>query len=195
VATVTTDQGRAPRRGRGLVFLVPLALFVAVGAFLGVGLTRDPRTLPSTLIGREAPAFELPPLPGRTEGQGGAFSRADLGGGEGPVLVNVFASWCVPCRIEHPLVARLAEQHGVTVHGLNYKDRPEAALAWLREMGDPYAKVGSDRNGRVGIEWGVYGVPETFVIDKEGRVAYKHVGPLQPRDLEQTILPLIEKLK
>jgi cytochrome c biogenesis protein CcmG, thiol:disulfide interchange protein DsbE len=198
VATATTTrtepQDRPPRR-RGLVFLVPLALFVAVGAFLAIGLTRDPRTLPSTLIGREAPAFELPPLPGRAAGEGGALSRADLGGGKGPTLVNVFASWCVPCRIEHPVIARLAEEHGVTVHGLNYKDRPEAALAWLKEVGDPYAKVGSDRNGRVGIEWGVYGVPETFVIDKEGRVAYKHVGPLQPRDLERTILPLLEKLK
>ena len=110
------------------------------------------------------------------------------------MLVNVFASWCVPCRIEHPLVARLAEQ-GVVVHGINYKDRPEAARAWLGELGDPFRHVGVDADGRTAIEWGVYGVPETFVIDRDGRIAYRHVGPLQPHDVEEKILPLLESLK
>jgi cytochrome c biogenesis protein CcmG/thiol:disulfide interchange protein DsbE len=180
LATQRLDEGRIRGLEGHLRYRICLRTFSPEESLVALG-TRD--------------AFELPPLPGRTAGEGGGLSRADLGGGEGPMLVNVFASWCVPCRIEHPLIARLAEEHGVTVHGLNYKDRPGAALAWLQEMGDPYAKIGSDQNGRVGIEWGVYGVPETFVIDKEGRVAYKHVGPLQPRDVERTILPLLEKLK
>jgi cytochrome c biogenesis protein CcmG/thiol:disulfide interchange protein DsbE len=120
------------------------------------------------------------------------FSRADLGGQ--PMLVNIFASWCVPCRIEHPVITRLAEL-GVPVNAINYKDDPAKATAFLKELGDPFRKVGADRTGRTAIEWGVYGVPETFVIDKQGNVAYKHVGPMQPRDLERTILPLLEKLK
>jgi cytochrome c biogenesis protein CcmG, thiol:disulfide interchange protein DsbE len=179
----------APPRRRALLFLVPLALFLLVGTFLAIGLTRDPGTLPSALVGKPAPEFALPPLPGRDpEG----LTRADLGGE--PMLVNVFASWCVPCRIEHPVLNRLAEQ-GVPIHGINYKDRPEDAEAWLAELGDPFRRVGTDRDGRVAIEWGVYGVPETFVVDKDGRIAHRHVGPLQPRDLERTILPLLEKLK
>lgn len=174
-------------RGR-LLFLIPLALFALVGGFLAVGLTRDPGTLPSALLDRPAPQFELPPLAGRAQG----LATADLQ--PGPQLVNVFASWCVPCRIEHPLLMRLRQQ-GVTVQGINYKDKPEDAAAFLAEMGDPFARIGSDRDGRVGIEWGVYGVPETYVIDRQGRIAYRHVGPLQPRDLERTILPLLEKLR
>ena len=181
-------------RGRGLFFLIPLALFAAVGAFLAVGLTRDPQKLPSALIDKPAPEFSLPPLAGRAAAGGDGLSRADLAGGSGPVLVNVFASWCVPCRIEHPLLARLAEQ-GATVHAINYKDKPEDAAAWLKELGDPYREIGADRDGRVGIEWGVYGVPETFVVDKAGNIVHKHVGPLMARDLERTILPLLEKLK
>jgi cytochrome c biogenesis protein CcmG/thiol:disulfide interchange protein DsbE len=195
VASVTTGSATsAPRRslGRVLLFLVPLLLFVAVGAFLGVGLTRDPQKLPSALLDKPAPEFSLPALPGRPAADG--LSRADLAGGSGPVLVNVFASWCLPCRIEHPLLARLAEQ-GAVVHAINYKDRPEDAVAWLKELGDPYRKIGSDRDGRVGIEWGVYGVPETFVVDKAGNIVHKHVGPLMARDIERTILPLLEKLK
>ncbi len=186
MATVTETS---PRRRRGHLFLIPLLLFVAIGGFLALGLTRDPGTLPSTLIGRPAPTFTLPPIEGR---DGAGLATSDLGGQ--PMLVNIFASWCVPCRIEHPVITRLAEQ-GVPVHGINYKDDPAKAMAWLKELGDPFGKVGSDRNGRAAIEWGVYGVPETFVIDKAGKVAYKHVGPLQPRDLERTILPLLEKLK
>jgi cytochrome c biogenesis protein CcmG/thiol:disulfide interchange protein DsbE len=178
-----------PARRRLLLFGIPLLLFLIVGLFLAIGLTRDPSTLPSALIGKPAPEFALPPLEGRDQH---GLSRADLGGE--PMLVNVFASWCVPCRIEHPLVARLAEE-GVVVHGINYKDRPEDATAWLAELGDPYRLIGTDRSGRVGIDWGVYGVPETYVIDRDGRIAYRHVGPLQPQDLERTVRPLLERLK
>jgi cytochrome c biogenesis protein CcmG/thiol:disulfide interchange protein DsbE len=171
-----------------LLFLIPLALFALVGGFLAVGLTRDPGTLPSALLDKPAPQFSLPPLAGRDNG----LATADLS--PGPQLVNVFASWCVPCRVEHPLLMRLSEE-GVTVQGINYKDKPEDAQEFLAELGDPYARIGSDRDGRVGIEWGVYGVPETYVIDRQGRIAYRHVGPLQPRDLERTIRPLLERLR
>ncbi len=173
---------------RRLLFLIPLALFALVGGFLAVGLTRDPGTLPSALIDRPAPQFDLPPLAGRAQG----LATADLQ--PGPQLVNVFASWCVPCRVEHPMLMRL-KQEGVTIQGVNYKDKPEDALKFLGELGDPFARIGSDRDGRVGIEWGVYGVPETYVIDRQGRVVYRHVGPLQPRDLERVIQPLLAQLR
>jgi cytochrome c biogenesis protein CcmG/thiol:disulfide interchange protein DsbE len=181
--TTTTVGGRSR-----LLFLIPLALFALVGGFLAIGLTRDPGTLPSALIDKPAPQFKLPPLTGRADG----LATADLA--PGPQLVNIFASWCVPCRIEHPLLMRL-RQAGVTVQGINYKDKPEDALRFIADLGDPFARIGSDRDGRVGIEWGAYGVPETYVIDRQGRIAYRHVGPLQPRDLERTILPLLEKLR
>ncbi len=178
-----------PARRRWLLFAIPVVVFSALAVFLGLGLTRDPSTLPSALVGKPAPEFTLPPLEGRDEH---GFSRADLGGK--PMLVNVFASWCVPCRIEQPVLSRLAEQ-GVTIQGINYKDQPADAKAWLAELGDPFQHLGADRNGRVGIDFGVYGVPETYVIDKDGRVAYRHVGPLQPQDVERTIMPLLGRLK
>jgi cytochrome c biogenesis protein CcmG/thiol:disulfide interchange protein DsbE len=173
-----------------LLYLVPAAVFLIVGVGLAIGLTRDPSELPSALLDHPAPAFELPPIEGR---EGDGLTRADLEGG-GPVLVNVFASWCIPCRVEHPFLERLAEE-GVTIYGINYKDPPAQARAWLEELGDPFARIGADRNGRVGIEWGVYGVPETFVVDGDGRIRHKHVGPLQPRDWERTIGPLLEELR
>ena len=178
----------APRR-RWLLFVIPLLLFIVMSVFLGIGLTRDPSTLPSALVGKAAPDFVLPPLDGRDQH---GLSRADLGGK--PMLVNVFASWCVPCRMEHPVISRLAEE-GVVVQGINYKDRPEDAKAWLGELGDPFQHLGADRDGRVAIDWGVYGVPETYVIDKNGRITYRQVGPMQPEDVERTILPLLEKLR
>mgnify|MGYP001325835382 CR=1 FL=1 len=184
-----TEAVAPPARRRLALFGIPLALFALVGLLLAIGLTRDPSTLPSALIDKPAPQFALPPIAGRdTHG----FARSDLGGQ--PMLVNVFASWCVPCRIEHPVIGALAER-GVPVQGINYKDRPEDATAWLAELGDPFQHVGADRDGRVGIEWGVYGVPETYVVDKDGRIAHRHVGPLQPRDVERTILPLLERLQ
>jgi cytochrome c biogenesis protein CcmG/thiol:disulfide interchange protein DsbE len=172
---------------RRLLYLIPVIVFAAVGIGLAVGLTRDPSTLPSVLIDRPVPTFELPALEGRADG----LTSEDLKGQVS--LVNVFASWCVPCRVEHPVLMKLAES-GVAIYGINYKDPPDQAAAWLAELGDPFEKIGADRNGRVGIEWGVYGVPETFVVDAEGRIRYRHVGPIQARDLEQTLLPKLAEL-
>jgi cytochrome c biogenesis protein CcmG/thiol:disulfide interchange protein DsbE len=172
---------------RRLLYLIPVIVFAAVGIGLAVGLTRDPGTLPSVLIDRPVPTFELPALEGRADG----LTSEDLKGQVS--LVNVFASWCVPCRVEHPVLMKLAES-GVAIYGINYKDPPDQAAAWLAELGDPFEKIGADRNGRVGIEWGVYGVPETFVVDAEGRIRYRHVGPIQARDLEQTLLPKLAEL-
>lgn len=178
-----------PRSRRSLLFLLPVILFAGLALVLGLGLGRDPAALPSALLAKPAPDFALPPLAGR---DALGLSRADLGGK--PMLVNIFASWCVPCRVEHPILSRLKEE-GVTIQGINYKDDPDKARAFLGELGDPYAKLGADRNGRAAIEWGAYGVPETFVLDKEGRIAYRQAGPLMPRDLERTILPLLERLR
>jgi cytochrome c biogenesis protein CcmG/thiol:disulfide interchange protein DsbE len=172
---------------RRLLYLIPVVVFAAVGIGLAVGLTRDPGTLPSALLDRQVPKFELPALDG-----GEGFSSEDLQGRV--ALVNVFASWCVPCRVEHPVLMRLAEE-GVPIFGINYKDPPDKAQAWLAELGDPFAKIGADRNGRVGIEWGVYGVPETFVVDAQGRIRHRHVGPIQARDLEQTLRPILAELQ
>ena len=175
-----------------LLFVLPVLVFAGIGVGLAVGLTRDPSKLPSALLNDPAPAFELPPVP---EWDRAGLATADLKAGDGePALVNVFASWCGPCRVEHPLLERLADE-GVTVHGINYKDDPEAARAFLTELGDPYERIGFDADGRVGIEWGVYGVPETFVVDADGTIVHKHVGPLMPRDVEDTILPLLEELR
>ena len=179
-----------PRRpGSRLAALVPLAVFLVVGVFLAVGLTLNPREIPSPLIGKAVPEFSLPPVQGRTLG----LSSADLKGEVS--LVNVFASWCVACRAEHPLLMELRDKGVVAVHGLNYKDRPADAEKWLNELGDPYTRTGADINGRVAIDWCVYGVPETFLIDRQGRIAYKQIGPLNPEVLEKTILPLIGKLR
>ena len=172
-----------------LRFLLPIIGFVALAAILAWGLTSDPRALPSTLIGKPAPQFDLPPVKGRSLG----LSTADLTGEVS--LVNVFASWCVACREEHPLFMRMKADGGFPIHGLNYKDQPENAARWLDTLGDPYTRTGADRDGRVAIDWGVYGVPETFVITKEGRIAHKHIGPLTPKDLDATILPLIRRLQ
>lgn len=172
-----------------LLFLAPLAVVLGIGAAFAVGLTLDPREIPSELIGRPAPAFELPPVRGRSLG----LSSSDLVGEVS--LVNVFASWCTACRAEHPLFVELARTRQVPIHGLNYKDKPSDAAAWLDELGDPYTRTGADLNGRVGIDWGVYGVPETFVVGADGRIAYKHIGPVTPEALRQKILPLVENLR
>jgi cytochrome c biogenesis protein CcmG/thiol:disulfide interchange protein DsbE len=177
----------AATKRRWIAGAIPLLVFAVVAGFLAIGLTRNPREVPSPLIGRPVPAFSLPPVLGRTLG----LSDKDLRGEVS--VVNVFASWCIPCRQEHPLIQRLARE--VPVHGLNYKDRPEDAARWLDELGDPYTRTGADIDGRVGIDWGVYGVPETFVIDRDGRIAYKQIGPIPPQVLEEKILPLIRKLQ
>jgi cytochrome c biogenesis protein CcmG/thiol:disulfide interchange protein DsbE len=162
---------------------------VALAVALAWGLTRNPRELPSALIGKPVPDFALPPVQGRTLG----LASADL---EGEVsLVNVFASWCTACREEHPLFMRLRAEGVVPLHGLNYRDQPEDTAHWLDILGDPYTRTGADRNGRVAIDWGVYGVPETFVIRPDGRIAYKHIGAVTEQALRETILPLVERLR
>jgi cytochrome c biogenesis protein CcmG/thiol:disulfide interchange protein DsbE len=170
------------------LYLVPLALFIALIGYFIVGLQRDPRNLPSALIDRPAPEFSLPPLLEQKPG----IARADLAGG--PVLVNFFASWCGPCRVEHPLLTRLAAE-GLAIHGVAWKDKPEDARAWLQQLGDPYRRIGVDRSGRVGIDWGVYGVPETYVLDRAGNIRFRQAGPITPADLESKIRPLLAELK
>lgn len=188
-ASITATQAKRSSARVRPVFLVPVVLFLALGVILGWGLTRDPRELPSALIGKPVPEFALPPVQGRTRG----LASTDLKGEVS--LVNVFASWCVACREEHPLFMRLEAEGVVPIHGLNYKDRPQDAARWLDTLGDPYMRTGADRDGRVAIDWGVYGVPETFVVSKDGRIAYKHVGAVTPEVLRTTILPLIETLR
>jgi cytochrome c biogenesis protein CcmG/thiol:disulfide interchange protein DsbE len=170
-------------------FLLPLAVFAAIAVLLAVGLTLNPREIPSPLIGKPVPQFELPPVRGRTLG----LQTSDLKGEVS--IVNVFASWCLSCKEEHPVFMQMQRERLVPIHGLNYKDRPEDAQKWLDDMGDPYTRTGADIDGRVAIEWGVYGVPETFVIDREGRIAYKHIGPVTPKLLDETLRPLIARLR
>lgn len=180
---------RPARRRVAWVLLVPLALFAVIAAFLGFGLTLDPREIPSPLVGKPVPEFGLPPVEGRTLG----LASGDLKGEVS--LVNVFASWCVACRDEHPVFLQLQREGFVPLHGLNYKDRPEDAARWLDTLGDPYTRTGADLNGRVAIDWGVYGVPETFVVDRDGRIAYKHIGAITPEVLEKKLRPLIATLR
>ena len=169
--------------------LLPLLIFVVLAGFLFVGLGLNPREVPSPLIGKPAPDFRLPRLddPARTLG------RDDL---KGQVwLLNVWASWCVSCRVEHPLLVELARAKVVPMVGLNYKDKPEEARAWLAQLGDPYSVSIMDREGRIGIDFGVYGVPETFVIDRNGSVRYKHIGPVTSEVLQTKLLPLVRDLQ
>lgn len=174
-----------------LPYLLPLGLFLVLALYFAVGLTKDPKIIPSALIDKPAPEFTLPPITG---GKGNGFSTADLKTGRVSV-VNVFASWCVPCRAEHPEINKLAKMGIVAVYGLNYKDPPKEALAWLDKLGDSYTAVGADESGRVGIDWGVYGVPETFIVDGSGRIRFKHVGPIVGDKLEKEILPLIRAIQ
>lgn len=179
---------------RRVFYLLPLAVFLVLAVYFAVGLTKDPKILPSALIDKPVPDFTLPPIEG---GPGKGFATADLkdpAAGGGVTIVNVFASWCVPCRVEHPVITRLADLKVAKVYGLNYKDKPQDALRWLAQLGDPYAAHGADTTGRVGIDFGVYGVPETFIIDNTGTIRYKHVGPLALEKLNTVILPFIKKL-
>jgi cytochrome c biogenesis protein CcmG/thiol:disulfide interchange protein DsbE len=176
--------------GLRLRHLLPLAVFALLALALFVGMSLNPREIPSALIDRPVPDFALPPVKGRTLG----LASGDLRQGE-VVLVNVFASWCAPCRAEHPLFTELARKGEVKVHGLNYKDEPEHAAAWLDRLGDPYTRTGADLQGRVSIDWGVYGVPETFVVTGDGRIACKHIGPVMAHDLETKLLPLVRDLR
>ena len=170
-------------------FAIPVAVFVALVGLLYVGLGLDPREVPSPLIGKPAPHFELPQLHEATK----TFSERDM---VGKVWVlNVWASWCVSCREEHPVLLDLAASDTVPVYGLNYKDKREDGLAWLKGMGDPYKTSIFDFEGRVGIDYGVYGVPETYLIDKKGVIRYKRIGPLTPEIVKNTLLPLVKELE
>lgn len=175
--------------GVRLARYLPLLVFFVIAVFLGIGLTMNPRDIPSPLIGKPVPQFSLPPVKGRTAG----LATEDLRGQVS--IVNVFASWCVACRQEHPILMQLSQQSVLPIHGLNYKDKPGDAQAWLDELGDPYTRTGADIDGRVAIDWGVYGVPETFIVDREGHIAYKHIGPITPEVLRDKIMPLVTKLQ
>ena len=169
-------------------YLTPLVLFLALAALLYAGLYRDPRVVPSPLVGKAAPEFALPDLKNPA-------TQIALDNFKGQVtLLNVWATWCSGCRAEHPLLMRLAEQ-GVRIYGLDYKDNRNDALRWLQQYGYPYIANAFDETGRVGIDWGVYGTPETFVIDKQGVIRYKHIGPVTVDAINDTIMPLIQELQ
>ncbi|MBU3631204.1 DsbE family thiol:disulfide interchange protein [Polynucleobacter sp. AP-Melu-500A-A1] len=170
-------------------FLIPLLLFIILVVFLAIGLNRDPHEVPSPLINKPAPAFDIAQL----EQSNKNFSPASM---KGQVwILNVWASWCVACREEHPVLVELANSKIAPVIGLDYKDKREQALAMLATQGNPYTLSAFDANGRVGIDYGVYGVPETYIIDKVGIIRFKHIGPINSQLLNQKIYPLVSELK
>jgi cytochrome c biogenesis protein CcmG, thiol:disulfide interchange protein DsbE len=169
-------------------FAIPLVLFILLVGFLAIGLRHDPHEVPSPLINKPAPAFQLSQLRDSSK----SFSAADM---RGKVwLLNVWASWCVTCRDEHPLLIQYARSGALPIYGLNYKDKREDALAWLGELGDPYLLSAADTDGRVGIDYGVYGAPETYLIDRDGIIRFKQVGPVTPEVWQKTIIPLAQQL-
>lgn len=170
--------------GKVLMFIPPI-LFLGLAAMLWMGMHREGRDdLPSALEGRAAPVVQVQPL-----GDGPVFAQGDLTA-QGVKLVNFWASWCAPCRVEHPNLQALADE-GVVIHGVNYKDQPDKALGFLAELGNPFATLGADGSGRMGLDWGLYGVPETFVIDAVGKVVLRFPGPITERVLQETIRPAI----
>jgi cytochrome c biogenesis protein CcmG/thiol:disulfide interchange protein DsbE len=175
---------------RRVLFLLPIALFLVLAGYFWLALTsgRDPHDLPSAMIDKPAPVFALAGIDGA---QG--VDRAAVAGG-GITIVNFFASWCIPCRVEHPLLMGLSQRLGVPLYGIAYKDKPEDTQEFLKQLGDPYRRIGLDESGRVGIDFGVYGVPETYVIDKAGRIRLRHVGPLTADDVAHELAPLIQTL-
>ncbi|WP_374115079.1 DsbE family thiol:disulfide interchange protein [Ancylobacter mangrovi] len=184
----------AGRTGRRLLVLLPLIAFAALAAlFYGRLFSGDPSRLPSALIGHPVPSFALDPLEGLTHDGAPVPGISSAGMSGGVTVLNVFASWCAPCRDEHPYLVELSKMPGFRLVGLNYKDDGENARRFLGRFGNPYAAVGVDPNGRAAIDWGVYGVPETFVIGKDGRIAYKFVGPIDEQGLRERLVPAIEK--
>lgn len=173
---------------RRLLYLIPLVLFLVLVGYFALALRPgyDPQTLPSAMINKEAPQFDLAGLNGE------GLSRDGLKGG--PVLINFFASWCVPCRVEQPVLMRLANREHVPLYGIDYKDQPEDATKLLAQFGDPYRRVGLDPDGRVGLDFGVYGVPETYVLDSTGHIRKRFVGPLTAEDVDKELLPLLKAL-
>ncbi|WP_404401024.1 DsbE family thiol:disulfide interchange protein [Pelagibacterium halotolerans] len=175
------------RKARLVLALAPLFVLVALVGIFATQMGRDTSLVPSALINKPVPEFDLPPVEGLDLP---GFATADLSG-NGVTVVNVFASWCVPCRAEHPYLMELAERGEVALYGMNYDDPAESARAFLSELGNPYDRVGADRDRRVGIDWGVYGVPETFVVNNEGVIVFKHTGPLDERSYRERLLPAI----
>ncbi len=174
---------------RYLRYLVPLAIFFILVAFLYRGLSLDPKRVPSPLVGKPMPEFSLP----RLKDPAATLSDSDL---KGKVSVlNIWATWCVSCRAEHEVLLQLANTGSVDIYGLNYKDERTKAQQWLQQLGDPYVANAFDADGRTGIDWGVYGAPETFIMDKQGMIRHKHIGPLTVDALNSTILPLIAELQ
>ena len=172
-----------------LKYIVPLILFIVLAVFLAMGLKLNPRDIPSPLIDKPAPIFSLPVLSNPQQ----KLTNQDL---KGQVwLLNVWASWCGSCRSEHPIFNQLAEMNAVTIVGLNYKDEPQAARQWLAQLGNPYNVSIMDIEGRTGIDYGVYGVPETFIVDKKGMIRYKFTGPVTASDVKEIFLPMISQLK
>ena len=174
---------------RKLAFVLPAALFAVLLIAFALGLKRDPQLLPSALINRPAPDFALPGLYDPAQG----LSRHDLGAA-GVTVVNFFASWCLPCREEQAALAVLAHRDGVTLDGIAYKDKPADARRFLDELGNPFSRVAVDRDGTTAINFGVYGVPETYVVDRTGHIRYRQVGPLNAQEIEQKILPMIARI-
>jgi len=178
-------------RSRRLLFLLPLLIFLVLAAIFLVQLFsgRDTSLVPSALIGRDAPQTSLPPL------EGTSLPGLSSGDFEGRItLVNVWGSWCLPCRQEHPLLMELAKDERLAIAGLNYKDKPENARRFLGDLGNPYDAIGVDQNGRAAIDWGVYGVPETFLVGPDGTIRFKHVGPFTPDSVQNVLMPEIEKI-
>ncbi|MBW6423980.1 DsbE family thiol:disulfide interchange protein [Rhizobium sp. XQZ8] len=195
--SVETETRPAERKGlaRYALALIPLAVFVGFAAVAGKMLYdqdvngRDVSAIPSALIGKKAPSLALPPLEGSNTA---ALTAAAVAGKL--TLVNVFASWCIPCRQEHPVLKQLATDSRLTIVGINYKDKNDNALRFLGELGNPYKAIGVDPNGKAAIDWGVYGIPESYLVGPDGTILYKKVGPFDDRSLKQELLPAIEKV-
>ena len=176
---------------RRLIFLAPILVFVGLVVYFATPLLRgtDPSLIPSPLIDKPIPAFSLAPLPGYQKG----LSSDDLKG-KGVLIVNIFASWCVPCRAEAPALMTLARDYHVPIYGIDQKDPPDDALDYLKQLGDPYVAIGADSDRHVSIDWGAYGAPETFIVDAEGRIRFKQAAPITQADIRDTILPLLKQL-
>lgn len=170
-------------------YLLPLVVVMLLIGLLAVGLTLDPREVPSPLIGKPAPAFRLPSVSDPQKNISVSDWRGQV------CMVNVWASWCAACREEHPLLMELAQRNQFPIYGLNYKDAWDDALGWLARFGNPYRESVLDAQGTAGLDWGVYGVPETFILDKQGRIRYKHIGAIKADDMERKLLPLIKTLQ